>query len=198
MSDNIRFVWYSSDEPEIIGSIDVKSSGYFNGKIDDPRVKRMLDAGLFLDMGFTARADVPAKPAEESNIVSHARRELEIIGEEPEMIAAYLKVVQAFADMHASGGQASVAIPVLNILFCQKNISAITDYPDDWQYHDPSTWGGPVHGKGIWQSKRNSEIFSENGGKTYYISRGAGRSLMFESKPDKRNATDVVPDQPLS
>lgn len=124
-----------------------------------------------------------------SNLVDHARRELEIIGEEPETIERYLKVVQAFADMGHSGRSAFVAIPVLNILFYQKNISSLTDYPDDWQFHDEHTWGEPG---GIWQSKRNGEAFSPDGGKHYWFTRGAGRSLMFDSQPDKRNKNPDV------
>ncbi len=62
MTDRIRFVWYGSGNvPEKIGEIEVKPDGAFSGQVTDPRVKRMVDHGLMLDMGFSARASVPPK-----------------------------------------------------------------------------------------------------------------------------------------
>ena len=101
-----------------------------------------------------------------SNLVEHARRELTHIGEEPEVIEGYLKVIQAFADMDHSGGSAAVAIPVLNRLFQFKELSPITDNPDEWHDHGPEMWDGEHH---IWQNRRNGEAFSSDGGKTYYL-----------------------------
>jgi hypothetical protein len=97
-----------------------------------------------------------------SNLVEHARTELNLIGEEPETIDGYLRVVQAFADMGHSGGSASVAIPVLHELLQFKNLRPLTDDPDEWFYH------GPDMGD-CWQNKRNGEAFSNDGGKTYYL-----------------------------
>lgn len=103
-----------------------------------------------------------------SNLVEHARRELTLIGEEPETVEGYLKVVQAFADMGHSGGSASVAIPVLHELLQFKNLTPLTDDPEEWYNHSPETWGDP-NGKGVWQNKRNSAAFSPDGGKTYTL-----------------------------
>lgn len=99
------------------------------------------------------------------SLVEHARRELELIGEEPETVEGYLKVIQAFADMAHSGGSVSVAIPVINELLQQKNLSPLTDDPDEWIFHEPGMWDGK---NGIWQNVRRSVAFSEDGGKTYY------------------------------
>ncbi len=65
-----------------------------------------------------------------SNLVEHARRELELVGEEEEFIEGYLKVIQAFADMGHSGGSASVAIPVIQTLLQFKNLKPLTDNPE--------------------------------------------------------------------
>lgn len=92
-----------------------------------------------------------------SNLVAHARRELEIIGEEPEVINGYLKVIQAFADMGHSGGSASVAIPTIGRLLRFENLTPLTDNPDDWI----------EVGHGVWQNRRCSRMFSEDGGKSY-------------------------------
>lgn len=94
-----------------------------------------------------------------SNLVNHARRELEIIGEEPEFVEGYLKVIQAFADMGHSGGSASVAIPTINALLQFKNLAPLTNDPSEWN----------EVGYGMWQNSRNSEAFSDNGGVTHYL-----------------------------
>lgn len=93
----------------------------------------------------------------QSNLVAHARRELELIGEEPDVIAGYLKVIQAFADMGHSGGSAFVAIPTINRLLSFENLAPLTDDPDDWI----------EVGYGMWQNRRCSRMFSEDGGKHY-------------------------------
>lgn len=101
-----------------------------------------------------------------SNLVEHATRELQLIGEEPEFIAGYLRVIQAFADMGHSGGSASVAIPTINALLQFKNLKPLTDDPDEWMQHSEEVWGAEG---GVWQNKRNGEAFSDDGGKTYYL-----------------------------
>ncbi len=108
-----------------------------------------------------------------SNLVDHARRELELIGEEPETIEGYLKVIQAFADMGHSGGSASVAIPTINELLEFKNLSALTDDPNDWFHHEEGVWG---EAGGGWQSIRNPEAFSNDGGETYYLLSEGGKN----------------------
>lgn len=102
----------------------------------------------------------------ESNLVSHARTELELIGEEPEFIEGYLNVIQAFANMGHSGGSAAVAIPTITELLCFRNLSPLTRNPDEWHFVSGTDYGLD---KDIWQSKRNPEAFSHDGGKTYYL-----------------------------
>ncbi len=103
-----------------------------------------------------------------SNLVEHARRELELIEEEPEFISGYLKVFQAYADMGYLGESPSVAISIINTLLQFKNLTPLTDDPDEWIYHSSVTWGAD-DGIGIWQNNRNSEAFSHDSGKTYYL-----------------------------
>lgn len=102
-----------------------------------------------------------------SNLVEHAKRELELIGEEPETIEGYLKVVQAFDDMGPSGGMAAVAIPIINELLQFKNLRPLTDDPKEWYPHDGGY--GSDAGYTFWQNIRNSAAFSNDGGKTYYL-----------------------------
>lgn len=101
-----------------------------------------------------------------SKLVEHAKRELELIGEDADVIEWYLKVVEAFASFGHSGGSASATIPVLHELLQYKNLSPLTNNPDEWYYHGPNM---SVDGKHFWQNRRNSEAFSLDGGNTYYL-----------------------------
>jgi len=105
-----------------------------------------------------------------SNLVEHARRELELIGEEPETVAGYLNVIEAFANMGHSGGSASVAIPVINELLQFKNLKPLTNNPDEWMNVSEQS------GYEMWQNRRNSEAFSDDGGKTYWLLSEGGHS----------------------
>lgn len=116
---------------------------------------------------------------EESNLVKHARHELELVGEDPEVIEGYLKVVQAFADMGHSGGSASVAIPVLHLLFQFKNLKPLTNDPEEWVCHKDPSPGEP----GLWQNTRNSEAFSMDGGRTYQLLSESKKKKLRYSKP---------------
>lgn len=101
-----------------------------------------------------------------NNLINHARRELQAIGEEPAIIEQYLRVVTAYADMGHSGGSHSVAHPILMRLLDFKPLGPLTNNPDEWYYHGEEVWGKEG---GVWQNKRNGEAFSNDGGKTYYL-----------------------------
>lgn len=93
------------------------------------------------------------------HMISHARRELRLIGEKEEVIAQYEKIIDAFVEMRHSGSSAGIAVRNICDLLQFKNLSPLTD--------DPSLWINV--GTGVWQSCRNMEAFSEDGGKTYYL-----------------------------
>lgn len=101
----------------------------------------------------------------ESNLIKHARRELEIIGEELAVVEAYLKIVQIFSDMGHSGGSASIAIPTITKLLSFENLAPLTDNEDEWMFINEYVWGAPG---GIYQNRRNGACFSNDEGKTYY------------------------------
>ena len=100
----------------------------------------------------------------ESNLVLHARRELELLGEEPEMVACLIAAVEGFASYPGhSGGSAACAIGMLERLLRFQNLAPLTDDPAEWQ--DQSG----ISGVPVWQNHRNSEAFSDDGGKTYWL-----------------------------
>lgn len=101
-----------------------------------------------------------------SNLVDHARKELELIGEEPETIEQYVKIIQAFADCGHSGMSAAHMTGVLNELLQYNNLSLLTDDLDEWMHISADM---TTAGEDLWQNKRNPEAFSHDGGFSYYL-----------------------------
>lgn len=108
----------------------------------------------------------PGIEEEEGTLVKHARRELELVGNDANFNESIIKAVEGFASYGHSGGSASVAINILNDLLQFKNLTPLTNDPKEWMYVADEIWGEPG---GIWQNRRNSEAFSNDGGKTYYL-----------------------------
>lgn len=106
-----------------------------------------------------------------SNLVDHAKRELDILeskgGHDEELNRIIVECIEKFVEYDHSGGSASWAIPVLNDLLQFKNLSPLTDDPDEWM----QVKTGELHYRGynVWQNRRNSEAFSHDGGQTYYL-----------------------------
>jgi hypothetical protein len=97
------------------------------------------------------------------NMTEHVRRELELLGEEPDVVDWYCTVIDAFRAYGHSGGSASVAIPTLHKLLCQEALSPLTDSPAEWQ--DRSVESGYP----LWQNCRDSRAMSEDAGRTYWL-----------------------------
>lgn len=135
-------------------------------KPGDPTCEDWLDANHRWRAIFDGVIGVINERKETSNLVAHARRELTLLGEEPDIIDEYIRVIQAFADMGHSGGSAEIAIPVINSLLMFKNITPLTDDPEEWMEIDKNMFDGVST---LWQSRRRSDAFSTNGGKTYYL-----------------------------
>lgn len=93
------------------------------------------------------------------SLVEHAKRELDLLENDEDFNQSILKAVAAFAEYGHSGGSASYAIPLLNDLLQFKPLSPLTDDPKEWN----------EVGTDVWQSCRNPEAFSTDGGATYYL-----------------------------
>lgn len=98
-----------------------------------------------------------------SKLVEHARRELQLIGEDPDFAEAIVKAVEGFCTYRHSGGSASVAAAVLERLLRFEALAPLTSDPDDWE--DRSEYND---GKPIWQNRRDSRALSGDGGKTWW------------------------------
>ena len=107
-----------------------------------------------------------------NNLVDHAIRELDLLGEEPETIKGYLRVIQAFAEMGHSGGSAACAVPVIGMLLQYRNLTPLTSDPREWN----------DVGYELWQNARCSEAFSYDGGKTYWLLSDKKRPLLGRRK----------------
>lgn len=105
-----------------------------------------------------------------SNLVEHAKRELALAGNDEAFNNSMIKAVEAFASYGHSGGSASVAIPMLNDLLQFKNLTPLTDDPDEWIVVE-------MGDEPCWQNKRRSDAFSNDGGKTYYCLDDEGRPI---------------------
>ncbi|AXH44611.1 hypothetical protein SEA_MEDIUMFRY_65 [Arthrobacter phage MediumFry] len=112
---------------------------------------------------FTRNPD-PEK--EESNLVKHARHELQLIGEEPAVIEWYVRVIKEYSSFGHSGGSAWATTAVLEELLRFRPLTELTDDPDEWFEHGSQFWDGV---NPIWQNRRDGRAFSEDGGKTYHI-----------------------------
>jgi len=94
-----------------------------------------------------------------SDLVEHAKRELALVREDPEIIEATLRIVDEFSKIGHSGASAHFHAAMIDDLLRFKNLSPLTS--------DPSEWVEVGHG--LWQNARNSEAFSTDGGVTYYL-----------------------------
>ena len=121
----------------------------------------------------------PAEPP--SDMVEHARRELERIGEEPDTIDWYLSVVHAFTAFGHSGGSADVMASVLERLLRYEALSELT--ADHTEWIDRSE----ISGTPVWQNTRDSRAISHDGGITYWMTHEAKAAGGSDAAPLHRS-----------
>lgn len=104
-----------------------------------------------------------------SNLVEHAKVEMKMVGlDKPDadydgmLYNAVLELIEVFASQGHSGFSAELTLELFNELAKFQNLSDITANEAEWE--DISEMWGSAH----WQNKRNSALFSEDNGKTYY------------------------------
>ena len=106
-----------------------------------------------------------------SNLEKHAEREMRLAGlydadsDYGGMIPeAVMKMIKVLADEGHSGGSHALVMGIFNRVANFKTLTPIGSSSDEWFKHDPQ------HnlGKDIWQNTRQSSVFSQDGGKTWY------------------------------
>lgn len=103
---------------------------------------------------------------EQSNLVDHAKRELARLGNGPELDDHVIRMIEIFAEQGHSGFSAGYTASIINELLHFKPLTGLTNDPNEWNHISEEQWG--AHG-GVWQNQRDSEAFSNDGGKTYYL-----------------------------
>lgn len=106
-----------------------------------------------------------------SNLIEHAKREMAIAGVDKDIYGdmtskAVLELLEVFNKQGHSGFSAGLVSSLFYELAQFKNLAPLTDNPEEWYYHEADKWNGET---GIWQNKRCGEAFSEDEGKTYYL-----------------------------
>lgn len=119
-------------------------------------------------------------------LLEHARKELELLDEEPTVIDYYLETLESFVRFR--GDQYSFfsgdfytlltlfteacpyspteVVQTIGALLKLQPLSPLTDDPEEWLHHKDV-----VHekGLGVWQNLRDPSAFSNDGGKTYRL-----------------------------
>jgi hypothetical protein len=98
-------------------------------------------------------------PTNLSDLSKHAIGELSLIKEDPKIILWYVSVIEAFNIMQLPQEAADHCVATLTQLLRYGNLAPLTDEPREWVQI----------GDELWQSIRNRDAFSNNGGKTYKL-----------------------------
>jgi len=108
----------------------------------------------------------------DSNLVRHAERELRLAGlldkdsDYDGMLGeATLAIVRLFSEQGHSGMSAALVTDLATRLMRFEPLTPLTDDPDEWMHVAEEAAGAAP---GLWQSRRNPEAFSNDGGKTHY------------------------------
>lgn len=96
-------------------------------------------------------------------LVEHARRELELVGEEPGMSACLVATVGAYASYGHSGGSHQEALRTLMLLLDYRALTPLTADPAEWIDRSQAS------GTPWWQNERDSRAMSCDGGRTYWL-----------------------------
>ena len=98
-------------------------------------------------------------PTNLSDLSKHAIGELSLIKEDPKIILWYVSVIEAFNIMQLPQEAADHCVATLTQLLRYGNLAPLTDEPREWVQI----------GDDLWQSIRNRDAFSNNGGTTYKL-----------------------------
>lgn len=102
------------------------------------------------------------------SLIEHAKRELELSGVDEDIYGdmtskAVMELIEVFSKQGHSGSSAYLVTHLFNELARYKNLTPLTDDPDEWVDHSDKDESK------FWQNKRNCEAFSNDEGKTYYL-----------------------------
>jgi len=100
------------------------------------------------------------------SLIEHAKRELKIAGLLDKdsdynggIGKAVLELIKTLAKQGHSGASANLTVETFYALARFKPLTPITSDPKDWAY---------IENGNVWQNIRSSNLFSKDGGKTWY------------------------------
>lgn len=95
-------------------------------------------------------------------LLEYARRELELVNEDPAVVDEYLTAIAVFSSLEIATDNTTEAIRNILCLLQYKPLSPLTDDPNEWKKVEGNS-------KSLWQSTRDAAAFSKDGGKTYTL-----------------------------
>jgi hypothetical protein len=114
-----------------------------------------------------------------SNLVRHAKYELSNAGlfdpdsdYDGQIGVAVMGLIDTIAGQGHSGASIGYTVWLFNRLVAFKPLTPLTDNPNEWL--DVADY---MDGQAVWQSRRQSDAFSNDGGKTYYTLDDPERTL---------------------
>ena len=97
-----------------------------------------------------------------SPLDEHVERELALL-DLPEQTKVNMRIIISLYSAYGYFGRTEDEVAEKIIALVKfKNLSPLTDNPDEWEQMQ----------EGLWKNKRNGGAFSQNGGKTFYYIRG--------------------------
>lgn len=101
------------------------------------------------------------------DLVQHAKRELELVGEPRDVVVEICHIMEHFSAMGHSGASAEMTIDYLEKLLRHQNLTPLSNDESEWDKipHEMLSAGSPD----LWQNNRNSEAFSNDKGLTYWL-----------------------------
>ena len=98
-------------------------------------------------------------PTNLSAMYKHAIVELSLIKEEPKIVLWYVYILEAYNAMNLTEEASDHCLQTLNRLIRYENLAPLTNEPMEWVKVADD----------LWQSIRNYDAFSNNGGETYKL-----------------------------
>ena len=124
------------------------------------------------------------------SLMEHAEKEMKLIGLDKKeadydgmLYEAVMELIKTFAGQGHSGFSAGLTLYFFDKVARFKNLSPLTNNPNEWM--EISDYVGQEQ-KGIWQNRRDSECFSEDGGKTYYNLNDKDKIIVSEETPNEK------------
>lgn len=125
----------------------------------------------------------------QSSLIKFAVREMDRLGMfdkdsdyEGKIGEAVIELLEVFSKQGHSGFSEEATVNFFSMLALHKPLTAITNDPNEWMQVDSAGT--------LWQSSRDSSVFSVDGGKTYYFVDDEDKHMHDSAEPRGRLSYD--------